>query len=132
MFYLFYWFFQTSKVTYMIQKRSCSSSTKVDGHFHDTIKVLAITIKNVNIFIIYVIFQSVAIFLLVFYLDCAWFIYKKLQVQSTIHELFGYNFLWNFLGFSNKLGLTIQMRIFSYLSCLKFGERNFFSSQIRA
>ena len=37
----------------MIQKRSCSLSTKVNQPFHDMVKIRVIIIENVNIFTIY-------------------------------------------------------------------------------
>ena len=61
----------------------------------------------------------------------AWFIYKKWQVISTIYKLSEYNFWWNRLEFSNKMHLTIQMKIFnnktSSRNLLEFGGR-FFTS----
>ena len=42
-----------------------------------------------------------------------WFIYKNLLVISIIYKLFGYNFYWNCLEFSNKMGLSIQMKMFN-------------------
>ena len=49
----------------------------------------------------------------------AWFICKRLQVILTIYKLFGYNFWWNCLQFSNKMGLTIRMRMFRYKNSWK-------------
>ena len=43
----------------------------------------------------------------------AWFIYKKWQFTSTIYKLVEYNFWWNYLESSDKMGLTIRMRIFN-------------------
>ena len=42
-----------------------------------------------------------------------WFIYDNLQVISTVYKQFGCNFLWNCLKFSDKMGLTMQMRTFN-------------------
>ena len=43
----------------------------------------------------------------------AWFIYKKLQVRSVRYKLFGNNFWWSCLECSDKMGLTIRMRMSS-------------------
>ena len=62
----------------------------------------------------------------------AWFIYKKVQVRSTIYKLVEYNFLWNCLEFSDKMDPTIQTRIFNNAKnrnaiSLQFGDRLFTS-----
>ena len=41
----------------------------------------------------------------------AWSIYKRWQVISTIYKLFQYNFWWNCLEFSDKMDMTIQIKI---------------------
>ena len=61
-----------------------------------------------------------------------WFIYKKWQVISTIQKQFEYNFWWNCLEVSDKMDLTIQIKIFSNVKqyqriCLNYGDR-FFTS----
>ena len=40
-------------------------------------------------------------------------IYKQWQVTSTIYKLFEYNIWWNCLEFSDKMDLTVQMKIFN-------------------
>ena len=67
----------------------------------------------------------------------AWFIYKKLQVTSTTIKLLGYKFWWNCSEFSNKMSLTIRMRIFkrktSRCILLEFWRQIFhFSNHVRA
>ena len=37
----------------MVQKRSCSLSTKVDGHFRGMVKIGRMTMNNADIFTIY-------------------------------------------------------------------------------
>ena len=46
-----FWF--PTIISYMIQKRSCSLSTRVNQPFHDMVKIRVIIIENVNIFTIY-------------------------------------------------------------------------------
>ena len=45
--------FKPSYASFMIQKRSCTLSTKVNWNFYDTKKIRPIMINNVNIFTIY-------------------------------------------------------------------------------
>ena len=61
-----------------------------------------------------------------------WFIYKEWQVISTTYKRFEYNFWWNCLEFSDKMDLTIEMKISNnaihrHAICLKFKYR-FFTS----
>ena len=42
----------------------------------------------------------------------AWFVYKKWQVIKSIYKLFPYNFWLNCLKFSDKMDMTIQMKVF--------------------
>ena len=41
------------EVSYMIQKKSCSLSTKVNEPFNDIVKIRVVIIQNANIFTIY-------------------------------------------------------------------------------
>ena len=45
--------FKSSQVTYIIEKRSYSLSTKVNWHLYDMVKIQLMMINNVNIFTIY-------------------------------------------------------------------------------
>ena len=38
---------------------------------------------------------------------------QKLEIISTICKLFEYNFWWNGLDLSNKMGLVIRIKIFT-------------------
>ena len=60
----------------------------------------------------------------------AWFIYNKWQDISTICKLFEHNIWWNWLKFSDKMDLTMQIRIVNdekhcHAIFLKFGTRPF-------
>ena len=66
-------YFKPSYVSHIIQRRSCSSSAKVNRHFEDTLKIWIIIIWHVIIFTIdETFFQNVK---------------KDLQVNSTIYNL---------------------------------------------
>ena len=55
-------------------------------------------------------------------MESTWFSCKKWQVTSTIYKLFEYKFWWNCLEFSDKMNLTIQMKIFNNVNTvMQFG-----------
>ena len=51
----------------MIQKRSCSVSTKVNRPFYDVVKICVIVMKNVDILTIHETFENVITILLITY-----------------------------------------------------------------
>ena len=105
------------------------------------VKIRVVIIQNVNIFAIYeILFENVITILPTTYqnktkmpekIGSAWFLYKKWQVIAIIYKLFLYNFWWNCLKFSDKMDLTIQLKVFNnvkhgHIICSKFGD-NFFT-----
>ena len=121
----------------MIQKRSYILSTKINIYFYDIVKIRVIIIQNVNIFTIYqTLFQNVISILPIIYQNktkmyeqnknCR-VIYRTLQNTLTIYKLFGYNFWWNCLEFTDKMGLISPMKMFNNVKhhdiiFFKFGD----------
>ena len=76
----------------MIQKRSCSLSTKVNRCFYDMVKTRVTVIQNVNIFTICeTLFENIITILPITYqhktkipgkIGSAWFIYKKYKLYK--------------------------------------------------
>ena len=100
------------------------------------VKILVIIISSVNIFAIYE--TLIKTFITILLITCksktkigsARFICKKWQVISTIYNVFDYNFWWKCSEFSDKINLTIQMKIFKnvkhrHVVCVTFGDRFF-------
>ena len=96
----------------MIQKKSCSLSTKVNRPFYDMVKIRVIIISIVTIFTIYeTLSENVITTLLITYQNKTKMPGKIRirQVISTIYKLFQYNFWWNCSEFSDKIDVTITL-----------------------
>ena len=111
----------------MIQKRSCSLSTKVNRNFHGMIKIRLIMVNNVNIFTIY----NVNLYSKASGKFYRQFTKTKLTGKMSKlpgHKLFEHYFLKNWLKFYDKMNLSIRMRIIynvnhRYKIRLKFGDK---------
>ena len=110
----------------MIQKRSCSLSTKVNWNFYAMIKIRIIMINNANIFTIYEsLYDS----------KTPWtfnrqFTKTKLKFWGKLaaHKLSEHYFWQNWLKFYEKKDLSVRMRIMynvkhRYPIRLKFGDK---------
>ena len=105
----------------MIQQRSCNGSTKVHRPFNDMKKIRVIIVLNVHTFTIYeTLFKNIITILPTTYQNKTkipgknrktWFVYKKWQVITTIYKLLPYIFWRNCSRFSDKMDLTIQMKV---------------------
>ena len=96
----------------MIQKKSCSLSTKVNTPFYDMVKIGVTIISIVTIFTIYeTLSENVITTLLITYQNKTKMPGKIRirQVIPTIYKLFQYNFWCNCSEFSDKIDVTITL-----------------------
>ena len=114
-----------SYVPFMIQKRSCSLSAKVNWIFCNMIKICLIVINNVNMFTIYeslpknfktilpTIHQNKTKML---WGKWAWkwkwiLIIRKCKFSKTVRNLFEHYFWQNWLKFYDKMDLSSRLKV---------------------